>query len=289
VSIHEPTLATRVEDLLGETVRATSPAPGGDIGLSARVELANGRRCFAKRYPGAPAAMAAAEAAGLAWLRETRALLVPEALGFSQAGEALLILDWIESGRPAKDHDETLGRGLARLPLSGADGFGFPQDGYIGTLDQSNRARATWADFYREERLEPLARSASQRGLLDARVLGDLERLYGVLPERCGPPEPPARLHGDLWAGNRMVDESGTPVLIDPAAYGGHREVDLAMMRLFGGFGARVFSAYEESAPLAAGAEERVTLYQLYPLLVHVNLFGGHYAGQFSDALRRCL
>ncbi|HEX2673741.1 MAG TPA: fructosamine kinase family protein, partial [Polyangiaceae bacterium] len=111
------------------------------------------------------------------------------------------------------------------------------------------------------------------------------EQLFDVLPERVGAPEPPARLHGDLWSGNVHVDERGAPCLIDPAVYGGHREMDLAMMRLFGGFSERVFAAYAEAFPLSPGHERRVQLYQLYPLLVHVNLFGGSYLGSLQQAL----
>ena len=107
------------------------------------------------------------------------------------------------------------------------------------------------------------------------------------LPELCGPAEPPARLHGDLWGGNAIADEHGEPVLIDPAVYGGHREIDLAMMRLFGGFGARCFAAYDEAYPLADGHAERVALYQLYPLLVHVNLFGGGYVASVERVLQQ--
>jgi fructosamine-3-kinase len=114
-----------------------------------------------------------------------------------------------------------------------------------------------------------------------------LERLRARLPDLCGPAEPPARLHGDLWGGNAMTDAEGRPVLIDPAAYGGHREVDLAMMRLFGGFGAGAFAAYAEADPLAGGHQDRVELYQLYPVLVHVVLFGGGYAGSAERILRR--
>jgi fructosamine-3-kinase len=115
------------------------------------------------------------------------------------------------------------------------------------------------------------------------------ERLYDRLEQLCGPPEPPARLHGDLWAGNAIVDRNGIPYLVDPAVYGGHREIDLAMMRLFGGFSARVFAAYDEVYPVAPGLPERVPLYQLYPLMVHVVLFGAGYVSQVEQALRRLL
>ena len=121
---------------------------------------------------------------------------------------------------------------------------------------------------------------------------GESRRLFDALqralPDLVGPAEPPSRLHGDLWSGNLHVDERGTPCLIDPAVYGGHREIDLAMMRLFGGFGDRVFAAYAEVYPLESAAKARVPLYQLYPLLVHVNLFGGSYLGALRGALASC-
>src|SRR5204862_1227715 len=140
---------------------------------------------------------------------------------------------------------------------------------------QSNAPAATWSDFYQRRRLEPQVRRAAEAGLVGPALRRAFDRLFTRLPELVGPAEPPARLHGDLWGGNAMADEQGAPVIFDPAVYGGHREVDLAMMRLFGGFGRRVFDAYAEVYPLAPGHEERVALYQLYPLLVHVNLFGG--------------
>ncbi|MDP6980984.1 MAG: fructosamine kinase family protein [Myxococcota bacterium] len=289
MTIHDEGLAARVESLLGQPVVESSTAHGGDIGVSARVRLADGRGCFAKRYPDAPAAMAQAEAAGLDWLREVRALRIPEVVAVSQDGEALLLLEWIDEGRPAARHDEELGRGLAALHAAGAPAFGFGADGYIATLPQSNRERERWCDFYRAERLAPLADRAAGRDLLPSGLRTDLGRLFDALPDLCGPDEAPARLHGDLWAGNRITDSSGAPCLIDPAVYGGHREIDLAMMRLFGGFGGRVFDAYEDAFPLAPGARDRVGLYQLYPLLVHVNLFGAGYVGQLAEAVRRYL
>lgn len=286
MSIHDAELARRIEALTGEAIVESTPSHGGDIGVSARVRFGGGRVAFAKRYPNARSELAAAEARGLAWLAEAGALRIPQVIAASEAGEALLVLEWIEQASPRGDHDEQLGRGLALLHGRGAEAFGFERDNFIGPLPQSNRNHTSWPAFYRDERLEPLARSARD---LPREVHRDLERLYAVLEERCGPAEPPARLHGDLWAGNRITDDTGAPCLIDPAVYAGHREMDLAMMRLFGGFGARVFAAYEEAAPLAPGASERVALYQLYPLLVHVNLFGGGYVGQLREAIHRCL
>jgi fructosamine-3-kinase len=198
-----------------------------------------------------------------------------------------LALEWIARGRPAAGHDEALGRGLAALHQAGAPAFGLAEDNFIGSLPQRNGHADWWPDLYGERRLEPLARMAVEDGRLAPAFLGDLERLRARLPDLCGPPEPPARLHGDLWGGNAMTDAAGAPVLIDPAVYGGHREVDLAMMRLFGGFSATVFAAYDEAHPLAAGHEDRVELYQLYPLLVHVVLFGGGYARSAERILRR--
>jgi fructosamine-3-kinase len=197
-----------------------------------------------------------------------------------------LVLEYLDPGRPTGDFDERVGRGLAALHRAGPERFGLDHDNFIGRLPQSNTPCDDWAEFYQSRRLEPQLRMASDRGLADTAMRRDFDRLFARLTERVGPKEPPARLHGDLWGGNLHRDGHGEPVLIDPAVYGGHREVDLAMMRLFGGFSARVFAAYAEAWPLAAGHEERVSLYQLYPLLVHVNLFGGGYVGSVKRALR---
>ena len=142
-----------------------------------------------------------------------------------------------------------------------------------------------WAAFYRQRRLEPLVERAASRGLADRAFRSAFERLFAVLADLVGPAEPPALLHGDLWGGNLHVADSGEPCLIDPAVYGGHREIDLVTLRLFGGFSPRCFAAYDDAYPLAPGAEGRVPLYQLYPLLVHVNLFGGSYVGSVKQAL----
>jgi len=176
---------------------------------------------------------------------------------------------------------------LAELHRFGAPCFGWERDNFIGTLPQRNRAEDSWADFFWSQRLEPQLARAIAAGLASSRLRSGLERLGSKLTELVGPSEPPARLHGDLWGGNLHVDAEGAPCLIDPAAYGGHREIDLSMMRLFGGFGERVFRAYDEVFPFAPGYAERIALYQLYPLLVHLNLFGGSYGESIERSLAR--
>ncbi|HXU65303.1 MAG TPA: fructosamine kinase family protein, partial [Polyangia bacterium] len=260
---------------LGSAVADARSLAGGDINQAYEVRLADGRRLFAKANPRSPRGMFAAEARGLGWLAEAGALRTPRVVAASPAEAAtqFLVLELVETGRPARDFDERLGRGLAALHRFGAPGFGLDHDNFIGRLPQSNAATPTWAAFYRAQRLEAQLRMAVDGGHATDRMRRGFDRLFAELDDRVGPPEPPARLHGDLWGGNLLCDDQGAPCLIDPAVYGGHREVDLAMMRLFGGFGARVFAAYEEAWPLADGAAERVPLYQLYPLMVHVNLF----------------
>ena len=157
----------------------------------------------------------------------------------------------------------------------------------LGPLTLPNAAQADWAQFYARCRLEPLARMAADRGALPDGALATLDRLTGRLAELAGPPEPPARLHGDLWSGNVLVARDGRPWLIDPAVYGGHREVDLAMLRLFGSPGPAVLAAYEEVSPLADGHADRVSLWQVMPLLAHAALFGGSYGASAVAAMRR--
>jgi fructosamine-3-kinase len=263
----------------GAAVTSQRAVPGGDICQAMRVDLADGRSLFVKHRAGGPAGMFRPEAEGLRWLGQPGALRVP---GVVAVGEDWLALEWITEGAPGAGTDEALGRGLARIHRAGAPAFGAAWPGFIGPLALPNDPRDDWPSFLGECRLLPLGRAAG----LDAGAMRDLHRLVARLPGLTGPPEPPARLHGDLWSGNRMTDASGAPVLVDPAAMGGHREVDLAMMRLFGGFGDRVFAAYDEEYPLAPGWRERVELNQLIPLLVHVALFGGGYLPRVRGVLR---
>jgi protein-ribulosamine 3-kinase len=267
---------------LGAPIRSVRALSGGDINEAYAVTLDDERACFVKTNRRAPPGMFAAEARGLAWLAEARALRIPSVIA---ADDRWLILELVRPGTPTPSFDEDLGRGLATIHRVGAPSFGLDHDNFIGRLPQSNRPAGSWSDFYRDERLEPQVRLAADAGLMPPSLRRAFTRLFTVLPERVGPAEPPARLHGDLWGGNVMCDDRGGPCLIDPASYAGHREVDLAMMRLFGGFRDRTFAAYAESYPLAEGHAKRVPLYQIYPLLVHVNLFGGSYVESVAAAV----
>lgn len=254
---------------------------GGDINDAWRVELPDGREAFVKTRSDAARGEYALEAEALRWLGEPEALAVPRVL---EVHERYLALEWIEQGRLSPAGAELLGRGLARVHGAGALCFGDPGfarrlgvQARIGSLRLPNDPCPDWVSFYAQRRLLPLARIASDRGALPASGVQAVERVCGRLGELGGPPEPPARLHGDLWSGNVLADTSGAPWLIDPSAHGGHREVDLSMLRLFGSPSERVFDAYREVSPLAEGWEERVGLWQLLPLLVHAVLFGGSY------------
>lgn len=284
-----PRLCAALEARLGAKLSGVTRVSGGDINDAYSAELDGGRTVFVKTHANAPESMFPAEARGLDWLRGRSGLRVPEVLAVSAPGDevAYLVLEWLESASPAPDFDERLGRGLADLHRAAVPGFGLDHDNFIGSLTQANRPRESWVAFFREQRLEPqLERLAAARRASFSLRRG-FERLFERLPELWGEPEPAARLHGDLWGGNLHVGARGEPCLIDPAVYGGHREIDLGMMRLFGGFSERVFQAYDEAFPLSPGAAERLPLSQLYPLLVHANLFGGSYVGSVERIVAR--
>ncbi len=286
-----PDLRRAVASCLGCEIGDAHALSGGDIHAAFRVALRGGDTVFVKSSPGAPRGMFTEEARGLEWLRAANALRIPSVVAVADGAEGprFLALEYLEPGRRDPRFDEILGRGLAALHRSGAPSFGFTHDNYVGSLPQSNRIHPTWAAFYREQRLLPLVRRAIDRRQLPASALAPFDRLFTRMETAVGPAEPASRLHGDLWGGNLHADAEGQPCLIDPAVYGGHREIDLAMMRLFGGFGSGIFAAYDEAFPLQTGHEGRVALYQLYPLLVHVNLFGGSYAGSAMRALEEAV
>ncbi|HEY0515887.1 MAG TPA: fructosamine kinase family protein [Solirubrobacteraceae bacterium] len=265
-----------------------APVGGGYINEAYALTLADGRRAFVKTRAEPIPGDYVAEARGLEWLSEPGLLRTPAVLDVT---EQYLALEWVEPGRISETGAEEFGRGLAGTHLAGAEGFGAPpgapaQSGF-GSLRLSNGPASDWPSFYAEQRLLPLVAKAREQGVLSASGAAAVEHVCERLQQLCGPPEPPARLHGDLWAGNVMADAGGRAWLIDPSAYGGHREMDLAMLRLFGAPSERIFSAYEEASPLAPGWQERVELCQLAPLLVHAVLFGGSYGAAVERAAAR--
>ena len=266
---------------------AATRVGGGDINEAFRVVLADGREAFVKTRPDAAPGEYAAEAAGLRWLAAPGALRTPSVL---EVDDRYLALEWIERGRLDAAGAEELGSGLAATHTAGAECFGAAGElgsAGFGSLRLPSDPAEDWPTFYAEQRLRPLARIARERSAVSSAGIEAVERVCDRIAELTGPPEPPARLHGDLWSGNVMADAEGRPWLIDPSAYGGHREVDLAMLRLFGAPSERVFDAYEERVPLAEGWQQRIELYQLLPLLVHALLFGGSYRGAAERIAQR--
>jgi fructosamine-3-kinase len=272
-------------------VRDARRVGGGDINEAYRVELPDGTPAFVKTRAEAIAGEYAAEAAGLRWLAEPGLVRTPEVL---EIGEDYLVLEWVERGRLSEQGAEELGRALAGTHLSGAPAFGASPGELEGTagfgsLRMSNEPADDWPSFYAQRRLVPLAEIARSRDSLSQDGEHAVMTVCERIDELCGPPEPPSRLHGDLWSGNVMADAYGRAWLIDPSCYGGHREMDLAMLSLFGAPSPRILDAYQEVAPLAEGWEGRVELCQLAPLLVHAALFGGSYGAAAERAARRTL
>jgi fructosamine-3-kinase len=277
-------IAERVEQLLPQAVVSTTPVAGGDICTATRVRLSDGSSALAKTLARAPENFFATEARGLTWLAEPGVIAVPEVLAVEQD---ILVLEWVEPGPPSPESAALLGQSLARLHASGADEFGAAEDGFIGSLPLPNRPAPTWPEFFATRRVLPYLKLASDRGHIRRADVRAIEALIGRMKGLAGPEEPPSRIHGDLWSGN-VVWSAEHGALIDPAAHGGHRETDLAMLALFGlPHLQRLLDAYKEETPLADGWEERQPLHQLFPLLVHAALFGGHYGLRAGEATRR--
>jgi fructosamine-3-kinase len=278
-------LAGAVAAALGGEAVGFAGVGGGSISEAGRVELRDGRTVFAKSCVGLAPGQLGVEAEGLRWLGEVGGVPVPDVL---VAREDLLVLAWIPPGPRGPATDEHLGRALARLHASTVTSFGWHRDGFIGREPQRNTPEAgEWPAFWIERRVVPLVDRALSRRVIDPRARSLVDRLRERLPERAGPAEPPVRVHGDLWTGNVHVDDHGRPWLVDPAPYGGHREVDLAMLHLFGSPGPSCVAAYDEALPLSEGWRERAELWQLEPLLNHAVMFGGHYGAAALRVLQR--
>ena len=259
------------------TITATRSMSGGSINQACRLETNHGS-FFLKLNHSAPAGFFEMEAEGLRLLKSAGSgVRIPEVIATMGSGHdhpAFLLMEFIESGRGGDSF--VFGQHLAHLHSFRSDAFGLEQDNYIGTLPQSNRRHSDWSTFFHEERILPQLRMGIESGKFSRTILTQWDRLAARLDQLI-PPASPSLIHGDLWGGNYLFDSSGSAVLIDPAVYYGHPEMDLAFTKMFGGFSQEFYKGYESVAPLEPGFHERVALHNLYPLLVHANLFGGHY------------
>lgn len=282
-------LVDELETQLDDGIDSHAAVGGGCIANGGRIEVGEqsyflkwGDPDVARTFPG--------EAAGLEALAAAESPLVVPAVEVTAAPSddrpGFLVLEWINSGRKGLKFWENFGEGLAELHRSTGDRYGFEQDNFIGRLPQQNTWEQSWPRFFRAHRLEPQVRMAREQGRWQDDWSAPLEALYRRLPDLL-PEDPPASiLHGDLWSGNFMVAAVGTAVLIDPAAYYGHREADLAMSELFGGFDERFYDAYAAAWPLESGYETRREIYNLYHLINHLNHFGGGYASSVDSILK---
>lgn len=268
-----------------EEIRISSTArlAGGSINEVYRLQTSKGKRVLkvneADRFPG----MFDAEQAGLNILRSKSKFIIPEVGSAGTSGNfSYLLLEYIPEGRQSRDFWNIFAENLAALHQNSAPEFGFPSSNYIGSLPQFNNSEVSAADFYIRQRLEPQLRMAEEQGFKFDSLGAALKNITAAIPE-----EPPALIHGDLWSGNYLISEAGLPCLIDPAVSYGPREMDLAMMKLFGGFPEEVFRRYSEIFPLPDGFQDRIPLWQLYYLLVHLNIFGSSYFSQVVAILKK--
>lgn len=260
---------------------------GGSINEVFRLQTEAGNYVLKVNDAGKFPNMFALEAEGLAAIRKTKTIAVPYVIGIGNAAnQSFLLLEYIETGRKTTASMQQLGLQLAQMHQNSASNFGFEKDNYMGSLPQSNRKHDTWKSFFVEERLKLMVKLAFDASFIDPKLVSDFEKLYQKLGEFFEE-EKPALIHGDLWSGNYLIGSNGKPYLIDPAVSYGFREFDLAMTQLFGGFSAAFYQAYEEEFPLQKGWQQRVDLWNLYPLLLHLNLFGTGYLGKVKVALNR--
>jgi protein-ribulosamine 3-kinase len=235
------------------------------------------------RYPG----MFQAEASGLALLKASTSLHVPEVAGWFEAEEYQgILLEFVESTSRSRSYWEDLGRDLSELHKKTNPAFGLDQSNYIGSLPQINLVKLSWIDFFMENRLSVQVKLALDHHRFDHEFARQFEKIYKLLPSML-PVEKPALIHGDLWSGNVIVNNRGEPCLIDPAVYYGHREAELAFTKLFAGFDESFYTSYDEGFALSPGFQSRADVYNLYPLLVHVNLFGGGYVQQVRSVIKK--
>jgi protein-ribulosamine 3-kinase len=280
-------IESRLSVITGSTtvIKQSTPVSGGCINFCFHLNTSAGEYFLKYNDASAYPNMFRAEASGLQLLRDANALPIPFVHFHGEVKRySFLLMEWIDGDRQKKNFWEDFGRAIAKLHNVSDASFGLDHDNYIGSLEQSNFKHTHWKSFFIVERIQPQLKLAMEKNLVDKGTVKQFEKLFDQF-DNLIPEEKPALLHGDLWNGNFLVSNSGRASLIDPAVYFGHREMDLAMTKLFGGFDPEFYHAYEEAFPLEKGFEKRVDIHNLYPLLVHVNLFGGGYMEQIKASL----
>ena len=280
-------LSNHLAEALNLEIIKSQSVSGGSINRAAKITTNRGDMLL-KWNTNAPDDFFEKEADGLKRLATARtALRIPDVISSGKpvnSRPGFLLMEFIDEGRSGNSF--AFGQNLAKLHQTDIDQFGLDTDNYIGSLPQSNRRHDNWITFFTEERINPQIQMAVDSGKLSRGILQNWDQLSRKLNE-IFPPTKPSLLHGDLWSGNYLFDSSGSGVLIDPAVYYGHPEMDLAFTKMFGGFSSEFYKGYKSELPLEPGFSERIPIYNLYPLLVHVNLFGGHYTSQFHSTLRK--
>jgi protein-ribulosamine 3-kinase len=282
-------LEQRLNEATGQqmTLQHVSAVGGGSINEAFCLHTTAGDYMMKRNSKTAFPNMFKCEAEGLTAIANTKTVAIPKVILLdSFEDDSFLVLEWIEIIRPTPDASQTFGRQLATMHKSTAIEFGFDTDNYMGSIPQSNRKQDTWAGFFITERLQPMVKIARDKSLLNNLDAEKFDKLYTGLPGFFDE-ELPALIHGDLWGGNYLISNKSKPYLIDPAVSYGHREFDLAMTKLFGGFSTEFYSAYQESFPLAQDWSKRTDLWNLYPLLLHLNLFGTGYLAQVMNAVAK--
>ncbi|NCD72195.1 fructosamine kinase family protein [Mucilaginibacter agri] len=281
-------IQSRLSVVLNQTVYidSTKPISGGSINQTYCLHANTGRYMLKLNSKSAYPDMFACESTGLKTIAATNTIAVPEVILQDDLGDnSFLILQWIENRRATEKASEALGRDLAELHRITAPYFGFDSDNYMGSLPQRNNQQFSWAGFFIEERLQPMVKMAADNGMLNNTDIQNFERLYLNL-NNIFEEERSSLIHGDLWGGNYLISAEEKPYLIDPAVSYGNREFDLAMTTLFGSFSDTFYESYQENFPLHPDWQQRTDLWNLYPLLLHLNLFGAGYLEQVRDGLK---
>lgn len=281
-------LKKEAEKLLETEVSSSQSIGGGSINRASKITTIKGKLYFIKWNQSAPADMFAKEKRGLNLLASAKtALRIPDAVntGWSD-GTYYILMEFIEEKTGGEEASEKFGKELAKLHKITAEQFGLKYDNYIGRLVQPNHQTDNWIDFFIEHRLKIQLKQAVDAGKLQNKTVKNFNELYKKLSDLL-PEEPASLLHGDLWGGNYFFDIEGQAAIFDPAVYYGNREIEIAFTHLFGGFSLAFYEAYNQTFPLQPNFRKRKDIYNLYPLLVHTNMFGGHYGRQVEGILKR--